>query len=209
MTAAEYEAELARLDEHEYQEKSIMSDDKPHNGDDHSWLQTYTGRQFWPLDPRAEDVHIEDIAHALALNCRYTGHCRWHYSVAQHSIYVSQIVREMGHKELALTALLHDASEAYMLDLARPSKKHCPQFVEIEHRLEQVIADRFSLVFPFPEIIKTADNIALATERRDLMPNPPRPWKTYGVEPLAWHIEMWHCRDAERRFLQTFRDLKA
>ena len=56
------------------------------------WMQTYTGRQFWPIDPRANEVHIEDIAHALSMMCRYNGHCRTFYSVAEHSVLVSQHV---------------------------------------------------------------------------------------------------------------------
>ncbi len=179
----------------------------PH-GDDETWIQTYTGRQFWPLDPRADDVHIDDIAHALALVCRYTGHCRLPYSVGQHSLYVASIVeRTGGDRKHVLTALLHDAAEAYTADIARPLKKSMPQFAEIEHRLETVIAERFGLIFPFPDCVKTADNIMLATERRDLMAEPPRPWKTYGVEPELWRIPTMIWREVELAFLQRFKDL--
>lgn len=170
------------------------------HGDDSTWIQTYTGKQFWPLDPRAEDVDILDIAHALALKCRYTGHCKEFYSIAEHSCRVSLLV----DPALSLTALLHDAAEAYTADIARPVKKFIKQFEDIEHRLESVIAERFGLMFPFPEEIKTADNILLATERRDLMAEPPRPWKTYGVEPLSKKIVPWGCGYSEERFLAQF-----
>lgn len=178
------------------------------HGDDETWIQTYTGRQFWPLDPRPEDVCIEDIAHALSLKCRYTGHCRYFYSVAQHSLYVAKLVDKVGPHQFTLTALLHDAAEAYTADIARPVKKFITQFAEIEARLEAVIAERFGLIFPFPPSVKEADNMMLAIERRDLMPNPPRPWKTFGiVEPLPWHISTQTSRAAESEFLQMFRDL--
>src|SRR5258708_302056 len=83
-----------------------------------NWMQTYTGRAYWPADPRAEDVCIEDIAHALSLLCRYTGHCKRFYSVAEHSILISQVVPP----EYAFFGLMHDAQEAYINDLARPIK---------------------------------------------------------------------------------------
>lgn len=174
----------------------------PH-GDDDTWTQTFSGRQFWPLDPREEDIDIIDIAHALAMKCRYTGHCSSFYSVGQHSVHVAEIVA-WTNPELALTALLHDAAEAYIADVARPVKSSITQLAEIEHRLEVVVANRFGLVFPFPEIIKTADNIMLATERRDLMPNPPRPWKTYGVSPLSRVIVPWVWQQAKFEFIKMF-----
>lgn len=176
------------------------------HGDDTTWIQTYTGKQFWPLDPRAEDVDIEDIAHALAVKCRFTGHCREFYSIAQHSCLVAmQIELRYSNIDLSLTALLHDAAEAYTADIARPVKKSIAQFSEIEHGIEKVIAEVFDLHFPFPASIKWADNVMLATDRRDLMADPPRPWTSVeGVEPLAKKIEAWDWRDAERKFLDTY-----
>src|SRR5690242_720613 len=113
-------------------------------------IRTYTGRAFSPLDPNPDDIVIEDIAHALSLNCRFTGHVRWHYSVAQHSVLCSEIVPS----EYALTALLHDASEAYLSDIARPIKQQ-PDFgdtyLRYEGALERAIAERFSLDYPFPK----------------------------------------------------------
>jgi 5'-deoxynucleotidase YfbR-like HD superfamily hydrolase len=83
-----------------------------------SWIQTYQGGCFEPFNPHPDQIHIRDIAHALALTCRFTGHCLDFYSVAQHSVMVSQIV---SHKH-ALAGLLHDASEAYLTDVASPIK---------------------------------------------------------------------------------------
>ena len=83
------------------------------------WIQTFTGRAFYVLDPRPEDVDIEDIAHALSMQCRFAGHCREFYSVAQHSVTASWLVPP----EDALWGLLHDAAEAYVVDLPRPIKR--------------------------------------------------------------------------------------
>lgn len=142
-------------------------------------IRTFSGRAFSPLDPDPSDIDILDIAHALSLNCRFTGHTRFHYSVAQHSVLVASLVED----ELRLTALLHDASEAYLSDIARPIKQQ-PAFgdvyKEFEGRLERAIAERFALTYPWPKAVKNADEIALVTEARDLM------FGTAGwKEPLA------------------------
>ena len=83
-----------------------------------TWIVTYTGKRFYPLAPRAEDVDIRDIAHALSLTCRFSGHTPWLYSVAQHSVLCATLVPQ----ELRIHALLHDAAEAYLFDAARPIK---------------------------------------------------------------------------------------
>ena len=83
------------------------------------WIQTMSGVIFYPLDPRPEEIRIEDIAHALSHQCRFAGHCREFYSVAEHSVRVS---RELP-QEFMLWGLLHDASEAYLVDLPRPIKR--------------------------------------------------------------------------------------
>jgi hypothetical protein len=169
------------------------------------WIQTFSGRQFWPLEPAPEDVHIVDIAHALSNICRYTGHTREFYSVADHSIRVSKIVPA----EDALWGLLHDASEAYICDVARPVK-HFPAFGElyrqIEDRLMAAICQKFGLPLEQPASIKTADNILLHTERRDLMARPPQPWRD-PHEPLPDIIRPLMPFVAERNFRRRFREL--
>lgn len=130
------------------------------------WIQTYSGRQFWPLAPRAEDLDIADIAHALANIPHWNGHTSAFYSVAQHSLHVSFLCPP----ELALWGLLHDASEAYIGDMSRPLKLAIPYFQRIEQGIQYVIAERFGLVWPEPAAVKAADNRSLATEARDLLP---------------------------------------
>src|SRR5512146_2196359 len=121
--------------------------------EDRGWIQTYTGRQFWPFNPHPEDVRAEDIAHALSQVCRYQGHCLEFYSVAQHSVLVSYAVPD----HLALWGLLHDAAEAYLADIARPLKHAFPYFMGVEEEIEKVIAFRFALPWPKPESVSWAD----------------------------------------------------
>jgi len=141
------------------------------------WMQTYTGKQYWPIDPRPEEVCIEDIAHALSNICRYAGHCKSFYSVAEHSIYVSLIVQP----EHALTALLHDATEAYVVDVPRPLKRFLANYKEIEQSNWIAIADKFGLPHEMPREIKDADNAVLLAEKEYVM----------GPQPHAWaHIDL-------------------
>ena len=164
-------------------------------------MGTYTGRLIKPLDPDPEQIAIEDIAHALGNSCRYTGHVRKFYSVAQHSVLCSEIVPD----ELKLTALLHDASEAYLSDISRPIKSQ-PEFGDIykkfEERLEAAIAERFDLIYPYPPEIKAADLTLLRTEYRDLMNGELE--STDGVY-LDFTIKPWDPERAEDIFLRTYK----
>lgn len=81
-----------------------------------SWMQTYTGRRLFPMDPSPADVDIIDIAHALSMQCRYNGHVRRFMSVAEHCVLISENVPAQD----ALWGLLHDATEAYVGDMIRP-----------------------------------------------------------------------------------------
>jgi hypothetical protein len=168
------------------------------------WIPTYTGRQFWPLQPRASDVCIEDIAHHLSNECRFTGATAKFYSVAQHSVLASYLVPA----EDALWALLHDASEAYLRDIAKPVKEQ-PAFEAYklaEDRLNRVIADAFSLGWPMPDSIKTADAVLLATERRDFIQHRGLAWNV-GAEPHSARIVPWPPELAESCFLERYGQL--
>lgn len=172
---------------------------------DTQWIQTFSGKQFWPLNPQAKDVGIHDIAHALSNLCRYGGHTTSFYSVAQHCVLVSEIVSP----ELALCGLLHDASEAYLIDVPRPIKHSVGMeaYRKAEQRLEEMIAQVFRVPYPFPPEIKTADNQLLRTEQRDLMAQPPAPWTDYGVNPCEFTIEPWLPKHAANNFLVRYMEL--
>lgn len=172
------------------------------------WILTAGGRQFWPLDPRAEEVCIEDIAAALSLQCRYGGHCRWHYSVAQHSVYVSYQVPAQH----ALAGLLHDATEAYCVDVPRPLKASLHGYAEIEAGLWRVIAARFGLAEELPDCVHDADGAVLLAEKAQIMPPSPADWAHQGrglVAPTAAPVTIgyWTPEQARKAFLRRFHEL--
>lgn len=164
---------------------------KPH-------ITTWSGREFNFLSPEPTDILIEDIAHALSLQCRFNGHCTKFYSVAEHSVEVCKMVESMGEPvEVVMTALLHDAAEAYIGDIVSPVKKYLHDYVALERILEQAIANKFSLEFPFPEAVHRADKEVLKIEFATLQP---------FCEPSESR-ERLSPDEAEEVFLQHFRRL--
>ncbi len=109
-------------------------------------MNTYTGKKIDPMSMTADDVSIQDIAHALSLTCRGGGHVSYFFSVAQHSINCMKEAKARGWSErLQLACLLHDASEAYISDIIRPVKVHLSNYLEIESSIMNVILERFGL----------------------------------------------------------------
>jgi 5'-deoxynucleotidase YfbR-like HD superfamily hydrolase len=164
---------------------------------------TFSGFYFNFQEPQLDTITIEDIAHGLSLCCRFAGHSRAFYSVAQHSLILSRLVPA----EFALAGLLHDASEAYLGDITRPLKERLPQYREIERRVERAIFARFGLAYPLPPAVKHADLVMLATERRDLM-RPNGTWPILaGIEPLPETITPMDSDRAKALFLHRFGEL--
>lgn len=170
-------------------------------------IATYTGGSIAPLSPDPADIDIRDIAHALANQCRFTGHTRTFYSVAQHSVAVS----ELCSYRLALWGLLHDATEAYLADIARPIKRYAGEFgaayTAVEDGLMAAIIERFGLenVLPMPDDVKEADNIMLANEIRTLCAESPLydGWETYpDVPPML--LAPYMPSAAEELFLKRY-----
>lgn len=163
------------------------------------WMQTYTGRQFWPIHPRPDEINIEDIAHALSMMCRYNGHCRTFYSVAEHSVLVSRHVPP----EHALWALLHDASEAYIADIVRPAKRFIAGYCEVEARIMDAVCERFGLLPVMPDEVRRADMAILADEMPVLLGIP----STLDEPALGVEIVGWSPWLAEKRFLSRYAEL--
>lgn len=131
-------------------------------------IQTWSGVAFEPLNPRVEDVRVEDIAHSLSLICRFNGHCARHYSVAEHSLWAMCVewaeTNAVAHRyetwrledaleaflneceygdsspTLAIELLCHDRGEAYLCDLPRPIKqlKEAAFYVKAEHDVDLI-----------------------------------------------------------------------
>lgn len=172
------------------------------------WGCTATGRRYWPEDPRAGDFDIADIAHSLAHQCRYGGHCREFYSVAQHSVLVSLHCDPAD----ALWGLLHDASEAYLVDLPRPVKSApcMAGYYAIEGAFMAAIAEQFGLPHGMPDSVKRADEALLAAEARDLMPEESvRDWWLPVPPPFGLYIAPLSPAEAREQFLARFAELTA
>lgn len=139
------------------------------------FVQTKTGNAFYPREGVISSIEIEDVAHALSHICRYNGHCKKFYSVAEHSVLVSRIIRKMWPDDLQAiwAGLLHDATEAYVGDVTTPLKITMPQFMELEDKLTKDIAKKFGVEWDkrTVERVKVADMIALRTEAERLFAN--------------------------------------
>src|SRR5471032_2608075 len=170
------------------------------------YVSTYSGNRFYPLHPHIDKVAIEDIAHGLAYQCRFNGQTQAFYSIAQHSLIVAGLVPP----RLKLAALLHDAAEAYLGDMVKPLKVLLPEFAALEDKVSAIIAATYGLDFSDYAPIKRADLIALATEKRDLMPHSVERWAYLdGIAPLPAIIVAMDPSVAKQRFLQCFAQLQA
>lgn len=173
-------------------------------GVDGATVITRSGRYFDFADPTPDMICLEDIAWGLANTCRFGGQTFTFYSVAQHSVLVSEIVPS----PLAMTALLHDAAEAYIGDVVGPLKQLLPDFKAIEARVEAVIAARFKFTLPFAPEIKAADLRLLRTEQRDLTAGAGDVWSsTSDIEPLRNRINALSPRGAYRAFIARYFEL--
>jgi len=175
------------------------------------WMQTYTGRMFYPLSPEPDQVCLEDIGHALANVCRFGGHTSSFYSVAQHSVLVARLVGTT-HPELQANALLHDAPEAYLGDIVRPLKHGHTMFGDMAQGIEARVALAVEKHFALPHainahriVVKAADRRVLMAEARFLMGDPKwailTAWRQkYGP---AWPecIAPWTPLGAESAFM--------
>lgn len=166
-----------------------------------TWITTHSGETFDFSAPALEAIHIRDIAQALSQICRFTGHTRAFYSVAQHSVLVSHIVPP----EQALAGLLHDAQEAYVGDMSTPLKMCVPDFRVVEDRVWQAVATRFGVDPVLPLEVKHADLVLLATERRDLLARDGRLWDSLdNIVPMMDRIDPWDPPQARARFLERY-----
>lgn len=198
-------------------------------------IQTKGGHQIDLENPAVEDIDIEDIAHSLSMQCRYNGHVRKFYSVAEHCVHVSKATAQVGY--LPLWGLLHDAGEAYVSDIITPIKECLPKFNEIEAKVLGVVAEKFSLpanwtlcdgvrgVVKVPEVVDKVDKLMFVPEAFQLFPaaHPVvekargclaealnrRQFDTSTIKCLNTRIEAWPPEVAKFKFLERFAQLRA
>ncbi len=172
-----------------------------------TFIETYSGKRFEPLNPNPEDICIQDIAHALSQQCRFAGHTKAFYSVAQHCVEVSLLAELWGcSPRMIVQALLHDASEAYISDVSTPLKQSTSfaAYREAEAVLQGCIYSRFGVPTKDHSLVRKADAVLLSTEARDMMPFVPEHWGALKEEPLTRHLFPWSSAEAERCFLIRF-----
>ena len=167
-----------------------------------NYIETASGKKFWTLNPIVDDIDIMDIAHALANKCRFTGHCKRFYSIAQHSVLVSQLVSDI----YALEGLLHDAAEAYMPDLAYPLRGGFCNWEEIENRVHTAIAKRFRLIHPYPVEVNIVDRKIVRDEAWSLMHSQGKDWPG-SREKFGMRVRPWSAEESKERFVEQFQTI--
>ena len=166
-----------------------------------NWMRTYSGIQFWPLDPRPEEILITDIAHAQSLLCRFCGHVKYFYPIAQHSYFVSLLCDE------PMKGLMHDGSEAYLTDLPTPIKSAngMEKYREAEFVLQGMIYRLFCSDDIETDNLRWADHQMLLIERQALKGSDVA-WPEVA-EVNSINIEPWTPAKAEEMFLNRFVEL--
>jgi hypothetical protein len=166
-------------------------------------ITTFTGKAFNVIHPNVNDIDIIDISHALSCLCRWNGHVQIPYSVAQHSMFVVNNLKTnltYSDNRIFLAGLLHDASEAYLSDIARPLKLYFTQYKEIEDRLMNCIAEKFEFDYPLDSVVKRSDDYALQWE-----------WKKFILTKdnwyLNWAFKLQYSKLIERKFLKMYYEL--
>jgi len=170
------------------------------------WMQLVDGTAFWPLDPRASEVSIEAIAHALGMMVRYSGHVHTFYSTGEHSVHMTRWVRgQGGSTDEQLWALVHDAPESKGLaDIIRPVKPFFVGYKALESAVMSAVCERFGLPRQMPDIVKEADNRILNDEKAQAMGPAPLPWALPDTRPLGVTLQFWTPEQAKAEFLDEF-----
>lgn len=176
-----------------------------------SYIETVSGVKFEFLDPKYEQIKIADIAHALSMQCRFVGHSRRFYSVAEHSWNVARLL-DGCPLDVQLAGLLHDASEAYITDVASPVKQHMPEYQKLEDTIMKAIASKYEFEYPFHPAIKQCDLMMLSIEAHHLIPSRGNDWDMWKERKRPTVLEAYrpvcmspdHAREV---FLDKFGEL--
>lgn len=140
-----------------------------------TWILTATGREHDLANPPVSGYTLREISHALAHINRYTGHACRAYSVAEHSLLVADMTHAAGYGPTAeLCALMHDAHEVFCGDVASPLKPLLGEaWTTLETMHQTALLNSWGLLdamADYADVVRKFDLLALATERRDLLP---------------------------------------
>lgn len=176
------------------------------------WIETYSGKKMYFLDPKSDMIDIKDIAHSLSLQCRFSGHTRIFYSVAEHCIRVSKLLyeRSKSDPQVAMQGLLHDATEAYLLDVPSPVKQYLGGYYAIEDTLANAIFKKYGAIFPYFNEVKVADTVMLKNEARNLIPSKGSSWLYHYPTPYEYDAMPFCLRsvEAENMYIAWFNFLE-
>lgn len=172
------------------------------------YIGTYTNKKFYFLDPEPDQICIEDIAQALSMNCRFSGHVSQFYSVAEHSCIIADLVSNKGGgSQEILSALLHDASEAYICDIPRPIKPYLDNYFDMELKIEKVIQQKYNIT-PKTKLIEYYDYHICGEEARQLFLHEPEWVQEFDRLPCVT-IKAWSPEKAKSEFLWRFKELES
>jgi uncharacterized protein len=173
------------------------------------WMETHTGKQFFFMRPTPDMIDVVDIAAALGKLCRYGGHTRQFYSVAEHSVLLARWLEEQGHDLLTVfSGLMHDATEGYLVDIPRPIKHVLADYKRIEDGLAMAIHDKFGVLYPLPRVVHEADSRILVDERAQAMSDSGNEWGTDKLVALGVNLRFWSPDEAPGYFLAEFERLQ-
>lgn len=178
------------------------------------WIETFSGKKIDPFDADPKDVDIIDIAHSLAMQCRFNGHCTEFYSVSEHCVNTAKYVLETipkASKLTALFALLHDASEAYLCDIPRPLKPKMKKYLEWEKNMSTIIFAKFAGRQPSKREwhdVMLADNAMLSIEATKLASSGGKEWGLPVVHDNSIRIRCFSWRRAESEFMKMFKHVQ-
>ena len=174
------------------------------------WIELITGGRFYYNDPAWD---IGAIAHSLSMVCRFTGHCRKFYSVAEHSILVSRIMEDQGLGD-PMEGLLHDGVESVLADVARPAKNLLKDYKALDKALDGSLRKSFGLPETMSDGCARADAIALLIEARELMPNKGENFTgmsdeiVLAAKKATYMIAGWTPENARERFMTRMHDIR-
>ena len=193
--------EMMKYWKHKKEEKRMTS------YTEENYIETISGTAFHFLDPQPDEIFVGDIAWSLSNQCRYTGHVTDFYSVAEHCVLLYDYAKKhnLGDKKFLRTLLMHDASEAYLTDIARPIKAHIPDYKKLEVRIEQAVADKYDLIYPYPQLVRDLDTRILMDEREQVMNPSDNVWGVVA-EPLGVPISYLNPLEARSEYMQRFHE---